>query len=74
MYSNQKQEDILTNHLIALEVIKPIGKISIESVLKKLENSILKKLSVEINYRTGREAKSKYRIINPYGIVHWNNN
>ncbi len=34
MYSNQKQEDILTNHLIALEVIKPIGKLSIESVLK----------------------------------------
>lgn len=74
MYSNQKQEEILTNHLSAFEVIKPIGKMSIESVLKKLENSIVKKLSVEINYRTGRESKSKYRIINPYGIVHWNNN
>ncbi|MGO0906935.1 helix-turn-helix transcriptional regulator [Clostridioides difficile] len=74
MYSNQKQEEILINHLSAFEVIKPIGKISIESVLKKLENSIVKELSVEINYRTGREAKSKYRIINPYGIVHWNNN
>ncbi|MGO0916103.1 WYL domain-containing protein, partial [Clostridioides difficile] len=25
-------------------------------------------------YHAGRKAKSKYRIINPYGIVHWNNN
>lgn len=39
-----------------------------------MENSILKELSVEINYHAGRKAKSKYRIINPYGIVHWNNN
>ena len=74
MYSNQKQEELLIKHLIGFEVIKPIGKISIESVLRKLENSIVNELSVEINYRTGREEKSKCRIINPYGIVHWNNN
>ncbi|MCR8747214.1 helix-turn-helix transcriptional regulator [Romboutsia lituseburensis] len=74
MHSNQKQEEVLTRHLIGFEVIKPIGKISIESVLKKLENSIANELSIEINYRTGREEKSKCRIINPYGIVHWNNN
>ncbi|MGL5378838.1 helix-turn-helix transcriptional regulator [Clostridium sp.] len=74
MYSNQKQEEILTKHLIGFEVIKPVGKISIESILKKLENSIANELAVEINYRTGSEEKSKCRIINPYGIVHWNNN
>lgn len=74
MHSNQKQEEVLTRHLMGFEVIKPIGKISIESVLKKLENSIANELSIEINYRTGREEKSKCRIINPYGIVHWNNN
>lgn len=74
MHSNQKQEEVLTRHLIGFEVIKPIGKISIESVLKKLENSIANELSIEINYCTGREEKTKCRIINPYGIVHWNNN
>lgn len=74
MYSNEKQEEILTKHLIGFEVIKSNGKISIESVLKKLENSIANELSVEINYRTGREEKTKCRTINPYGIVHWNNN
>ncbi|UDN59002.1 helix-turn-helix transcriptional regulator [Clostridioides sp. ES-S-0010-02] len=74
MYSNQKQEEILTKHLIGFEVIKPTGKISIESVLKKLKNSIVNELSVEINYRTACEEKSKCRIINPYGIVRWNNN
>lgn len=74
MYSNQKQEETLKKHLIGFEVIKPIGRISTEYVLKKLENSIANELSVEIDYRTGREEKSKCRIINPYGIVHWNNN
>lgn len=74
MHSNQKQEEILTKHLIGFEVIKSNGKISIESILKKLESSIANELSIEINYRTGREEKSKCRVINPYGIVHWNNN
>lgn len=74
MYSNQKQEETLIKHLVAFEVIRPMGKISIESILQKLENSIVNEQSVEINYRTGREEKSKRRIINPYGIVHWNNN
>ncbi len=74
MYSNQKQEEILDQYLIGFEVIKPIGKRSIESVLKTLEYGIVNELSVEINYRTAREEKSKCRIIDPYGIVHWNNN
>jgi predicted DNA-binding transcriptional regulator YafY len=74
MYSNQEQEKMLDQHLVGFEVIKPIGKISIESVLKTLEHGIVNELSVEIDYRTGREEKSKSRNINPYGIVYWNNN
>lgn len=46
----------------------------IELVFKKLENSILKELFVEINYYVGCKVKLKYRIINLYGIVYWNNN
>lgn len=56
------------------EVIKPVGKTSTELLLKKLKSSITKKLSVEIEYRTGHEEKLSNRIINPYGIVYWNNN
>ena len=48
MYSNQEQEKMLEQHLIGLEVIKAIGKISIESVLKTLEYGIVNELSVEI--------------------------
>jgi len=74
MYSNQEQEKVLNQHLAGFEVIKPIGKSSVESLLKKLENNIVNKLSVEIKYRTGGEEKSKERRIDPYGIVYWNNN
>lgn len=74
MHSNQEQEKMLDQHLVGFEVIKPIGKISIELVLKTLEYGIVNELSVEIDYRTGREEKSKSRNINPYGIVYWNNN
>ncbi|MCC3866256.1 YafY family transcriptional regulator [Terrisporobacter petrolearius] len=74
MYSNQEQEKVLNQHLAGFEVIKPIGKSSVESLLKKLEHNIVNKLSVEIKYCTGSEGKVKERLIDPYGIVYWNNN
>ncbi|MCC3866792.1 helix-turn-helix transcriptional regulator [Terrisporobacter mayombei] len=74
MYSNQEQEKVIKQHLAGFEVIKPIGKLSVESLLKRLEHNIVNKLSVEIKYRTGNEEKSKERLIDPYGIVYWNNN
>lgn len=74
MYSNEEQEKMLSQHLGGFESIKPIEKISTESILKTLEYGIVNELSVEIEYRTGHQEKSKYREINPYGIVYWNNN
>ncbi|WP_018590564.1 helix-turn-helix transcriptional regulator [Terrisporobacter glycolicus] len=74
MYSNQEQEKVLNQHLAGFEVIKPIAKSSVELLLKKLEHNIVNKLSVEIKYRTGSEEKVKERLIDPYGIVYWNNN
>lgn len=74
MYSNKEQEKMIEQHLVGLEVISPIGKPSIEPVLKKLEHGIANELSVEIEYRTSCEEKSKRRTIDPYGIVYWNNN
>ncbi|WP_419749246.1 helix-turn-helix transcriptional regulator [Terrisporobacter petrolearius] len=74
MYSNQEQQKVLNQHLAGFEVIKPIGKSSVESLLKKLEHNIVNKLSVEIKYCTGSESKVKQRLIDPYGIIYWNNN
>lgn len=73
MYSNKTQEENLAKHLAGFEVIRPVGKTPIESVLRMLDYGVINQLSVEINYRTGREEKSKCRVVNPYGIVYWNN-
>lgn len=74
MYSNQEQERMIKQHLEGLEVISPMEKSSMEPILKKLEQGIVNELSMEIEYRTSSEEKPKCRIVDPYGIIHWNNN
>ncbi|GAB6988349.1 helix-turn-helix transcriptional regulator [Paenibacillus pini] len=74
MYSNQEQERLLKQHLEGLEVINPIGRSSIEPILQELEQGRVNEASVEIEYRTSREEQSKRRIIDPYGMIYWNNN
>lgn len=74
MYSNQEQEQMIKQHLEGLEVISPIGKSSMEPILKKLEQNIVTESSVEIQYHTGREEQAKHRTVDPYGIIYWNNN
>lgn len=73
MYSNQEQERVLKQHLEGLEVISSIGKSALEAVLRKLEKNVVNEVSIEIEYHTSQEAQSKCRIIDPYGIVYWNN-
>ncbi|MGL5330299.1 MAG: helix-turn-helix transcriptional regulator [Peptostreptococcaceae bacterium] len=74
MYSNEKQKEVLAKNLVGFEVIKPMGKVPLESVLRELDYAIINNISVQINYRTGKEEQSKCRTIDPYGIVYWNNN
>ncbi|KOS68786.1 DeoR faimly transcriptional regulator [Lysinibacillus contaminans] len=74
LYSNQEQEKLINQHLEGLEVISPIGKSSMEQILKKLEQDIVNESSVEIEYHTSREEQPKRRIVDPYGIIYWNNN
>ncbi|HEY2492932.1 MAG TPA: YafY family protein [Paenibacillus sp.] len=74
MYSNQEQERMIKQHLDGLEVISPIRKPSMEPILKKLEQGIVNESSVEIEYHTNREEQPKRRIVDPYGILYWNNN
>jgi predicted DNA-binding transcriptional regulator YafY len=72
-YSNQEQVSILNHQLAGFEVINSKGAASIGPVLAELEKAVENEFSVEIDYRTGREDKPKNRVIDPYGMVCWNN-
>ncbi|WP_312650165.1 helix-turn-helix transcriptional regulator [Aminipila sp.] len=73
MYSNQEQESILNHHLAGFEVMSRMVIPSIRPILAELEQAVANEFSVEIDYRTGREEQSKKRVIDPYGMVYWNN-
>lgn len=73
MYSNQEQESILNRHLAGFDVINRMGDPSVQPVLAELEQAVANEFSVEIDYRTRREEQPKTRVIDPYGMVYWNN-
>ncbi|MDF2545018.1 MAG: DeoR family transcriptional regulator, partial [Herbinix sp.] len=73
MYSNQEQESILNHHVAGFEVINRMVTPSIQPILAELEQAVEKEISVEIDYRTLREEQPKNRMIDPYGMVYWNN-
>lgn len=73
MYSSQEQERILDRNTAGFEVIKPEADPSLQPILVELEHAIEKERSVKMDYRTGRETQPKERIIDPYGMVYWNN-
>ncbi|EHQ88708.1 helix-turn-helix transcriptional regulator [Desulfosporosinus youngiae] len=73
MYSNQEQESILNHHLAGFEVINGMVNPSVQPILAELEQAVEKEFSVEIDYRTSREEQPKNRMIDPYGMVYWNN-
>lgn len=73
MYSNQEQESILNHNLAGFEVINRRVNPSIQPILAELEQAVEKEFSVEIDYITSREEQPKNRMIDPYGMVYWNN-
>ncbi len=73
MYSNQGQESLLNRHLIGFEVISRVFNPSVKAILMELEQAVANELSVEIEYRTGHEENPRHRVIDPYGMVYWNN-
>lgn len=73
MYSNQEQESILSRHLAGFEVINRMGDPSLQPVLAELEQAVANEFSVEMDYRTSHEEQPKNRVIDPYGMVFWNN-
>lgn len=73
MYSSQEQENVLSRHLAGFEVINRLGSPLIQPLLTELEQTIADEISIEIDYRSGRDVKSKSRLIDPYGMIFWNN-
>lgn len=73
LYSNQEQKNTLNRHLIGFEVINRDIVPAVKVVLEKLELSIANEYSVEIEYRSKKEEQSRPRVIDPYGIIYWNN-
>ncbi|WP_145329207.1 YafY family protein [Paenibacillus xylanexedens] len=73
MYSNEQQVSALNQQLSGFEVINRMASPSSQLVLAELEHAVEKEITVEIDYRTNHEEKPKNRMIDPYGIVYWNN-
>lgn len=73
MYSNQEQENTLNRHLAGFEVITRIGDPSIRSILAEVEQAVANEYSLEIKYRTSHDEHPRNRVIDPYGVLYWNN-
>ncbi len=73
LFSNHEQESALNRHLAGFDVISREIDPSVQKTLEELEQAAASGTSVEIDYRTGREEQPRTRIIDPYGILYWNN-
>lgn len=72
-YTNQEQETKINQHLTSLEVISRISSLPMEPFLKELEQAVADRYSVKIRYHKSGEEQSKYRLVDPYRIIYWNN-
>ena len=61
MFSNQEQEKVLNRHLVGFEVVSRICEPAVKPIL------------MEIEYCAGYEGHSTHRVVDPYGILYWNN-
>lgn len=73
VYSNREQESILNRHLAGFEVINRDIAPSVKLTLEELELAVANEYSVEIEYRTSHEEQPRPRVIDPYGMLYWNN-
>ncbi|AZV44356.1 helix-turn-helix transcriptional regulator [Peribacillus asahii] len=72
-YSNKEQETKINQHLTSLEVISRLSSRSMEPFLKELEQVVVDGYSVKILYHKSGEKQLKYRLVDPYRIIYWNN-
>ncbi len=73
MYSNREQESILNRHLAGFEVLNRDIDPSVKLILEELEQAVANEYSVEIEYRTNRDDRPRSRVLDPYGMLYWNN-
>ncbi|MBU3075881.1 helix-turn-helix transcriptional regulator [Clostridium estertheticum] len=73
MFSNQEQEKVLNRHLVGFEVVSRICDPAVKPILMELEQAVANECSLEIEYCTGYEGHPKHRVVDPYGILYWNN-
>ena len=73
LYSNREQESILNRHLAGFEVLNRDIDPSVKLILEELEQAVANEYSVEIEYRTSRDEQPRSRVIDPYGMLYWNN-
>ncbi|WP_421664416.1 helix-turn-helix transcriptional regulator [Lysinibacillus telephonicus] len=72
-YSNQEQETKINQHITSLEVISGLGSLSVDPVLKELEQAVSEGYSAKIQYDNSGKEQSKDRLVDPYKIIYWNN-
>lgn len=73
MYSNPEQERLLHHHAAGFGVINRRGSPALQPILQELEHAVANEWSVEISYRNSHDEQSSNRVIDPYGVVNWNN-
>ncbi|MBY9077111.1 YafY family transcriptional regulator [Paenibacillus sp. HN-1] len=73
MYSNREQEDRLNRHLAGFEVINRDIAPSVKTTLEELEWAVANECSVEMEYHASHAERSGPRVIDPYGMLYWNN-
>lgn len=73
MYSTREQEIALNRHLAGFEVINRNIDPSVKATLEELERAVANEYSVEIEYHSSHGEHPMPRVIDPYGILYWNN-
>lgn len=73
LYSNKEQENILNRHMVGFDVINPDTAPEVKAMLDVLEQSVANSCSVEIDYRSRNLEQPQPRVLDPYGIIYWNN-
>jgi predicted DNA-binding transcriptional regulator YafY len=70
-YTNKAQLDEINRHVLGFEVIQPQGNPAIQSILQELEVAVADGFTLQMEYRSGHEAATKKRQLDPYGLVNW---
>lgn len=73
LYSNKEQANTLNRHMVGFDVINPDTAPEVKAMLDVLEQSVADSCSVEIEYRSRNLERYRTRVLDPYGIIYWNN-